>query len=104
MMNLDRIGHWFNRKQRKNPDVFAATGLSYMPTFKRNATTAELLRELALVAEQHPERFTKWVLVYCEDNDKRFMVRYLSGPTTRTSECFSVLAAGQQHIWQDSSK
>jgi hypothetical protein len=103
-MNLDRIRHWFQRPLRKNPDVFRATGLACLPNFKRNATTAELLRELALLAEQHPEQFAKWVLVYCEDNDKRFMVRYQCGAETRTSDSFGVLAAGQQHIWESSRR
>jgi hypothetical protein len=103
-MLLAKAKRWFAKERVCNPDVFAANGLSYLPNFKRNATTAEMLRELALIAEKHPERFKKWVLVFCEDNDQRFRVRYQSGRDTRTSDCFAVLAAGQQHIWQDTSK
>ena len=74
------------------------------PNFKKNATTAERLYEMAQVAELHPDQFNKWVLVYVEDNDKRCKVRYMNGPNTRTSDCFGVLALGQQHIWEDSRK
>lgn len=70
-----------------------------LPIWKKNASDGDRLRELALLADKKPEQFDKWVFVYCEDNDKRFKVRYISGEKTRTSDIFSVLAAGQQHVW-----
>lgn len=74
------------------------------PNYKSGSTTSERLIELAQLAEKHPERFDKWVLVYCEDNEQRFKIRYQSGPKTRTSDCFAVLAAGQQFIYDDTEK
>jgi hypothetical protein len=78
--------------------------IDYLPVWKKNATTGERLRELALIADKHPDWFAKWVLVYCEDNDKRFKVRYMQGEETRTSDCFAVLQTGLQHIWEDTRR
>lgn len=78
--------------------------VDYLPIWKKNATAGERLRELALIADKHPERFAKWVLVYCEDNDQRFKVRYMQGEETRTSDCFAVLSAGSHHIWADTAR
>jgi hypothetical protein len=78
--------------------------VDYLPVWKKNATTGERLRELALIADKHPDWFDKWVIVYCEDNDQRFKVQYMQGEQTRTSDCFSVLQAGIQHIWEDTRK
>ena len=78
--------------------------VDYLPIWKKGATPGERLRELAFIADKHPDWFRKWVLVYCEDNDVRFKVRTMSGEDTRTSDCFAVLAAGQHHIWQESER
>jgi hypothetical protein len=75
--------------------------VDYLPIWKKGATAAERLYELAQVAEKHPDWFDKWVLVHCEDNDKRFQVRYMNGEGTRTSDCLAVLSAGQMHIWEE---
>lgn len=81
-----------------------SSSVDYLPIWKKNATTGERLRELALIADKHPERFRKWVLVYCEDNDQRFMTRYMQGEETRTSDCFAVLHAGMQTIWDETKR
>lgn len=39
---------------------------SYLPVWKANATPAERLRELAHMAEKHPEWFEKFVVGYVE--------------------------------------
>lgn len=78
--------------------------VDYLPVWKRGATAGERLRELAFVADKHPEQFRKWVLVYCEDNDQRFKVRTMSGEETRTSDCLAVLEAGILHTWEDTRK
>jgi hypothetical protein len=75
-----------------------------LPIWKKGATTAERLHELALLAEKKPELFDKWVLVYCEDNDQRFRIRYEQGENTRTSDCFAVLSAGAMHIFEHTRK
>jgi hypothetical protein len=100
----DRVRHWFARSLRSQSPVHRSQPLDYLPKWKRDATAGERLRELALIADKHPEQFRKWVLVFCEDNDKRFKVRYMSGEETRTSDCFAVLATAQQHIWEETSR
>ncbi len=80
------------------------SNVELLPIWKKNASDGDRLRELACLADKRPEQFDKWVLVYCEDNDSRFKVRYLSGDKTRTSDCFAVLSAGQQHIWEETRK
>jgi hypothetical protein len=78
------------------------TAVDYLPVWKKNATAGERLRELALIADKHPERFQKWVIVYCEDSDKRFKTEWMNGEGTRTSDCLAVLTAGIQMVWSDS--
>lgn len=78
--------------------------IDYLPIWKKDAPAHERLYELAEIARKHPERFAKWVLVYCEDNDKRFMTRWMNGGDTRTSDCLAVLQAGLHTIWDDTSK
>lgn len=51
--------------------------LSYLPVWKANATPAERLRELALIAEKHPEMFKRFVVAYLEDLPNNcFKTRY----------------------------
>jgi hypothetical protein len=75
-----------------------------LPIWKRDAPTHERLYELAELARRHPEFFDKWVLVYCEDNDKRFKTRLMEGTGTRTSDSLAVLTAGIQTMWEDTKK
>lgn len=75
-----------------------------LPIWKKNATNAERFRELAPLAEKNPEKFDKWVLIYCEDNAERFKIRFEQGDNTRTSDCFGVLSAGAQHIFEVTRK
>lgn len=78
--------------------------VDYLPIWKKGATAGERLRELALIADKHPERFRKWVLVYCEDNDDRFKTRWMQGEETRTSDMFAVLTAGIQTVWEETRR
>lgn len=75
-----------------------------LPIWKKDAPAHERLYELAELAREKPEFFQKWVIVYCEDNDKKFMARYMSGEQTRTSDCLSVLEAGKLTIWQETQR
>lgn len=75
--------------------------LAVLPFWKRNATNEERFMELAHEARVHPEKFTKWVVVYCEDNDERFKTRWTCGKETRTSDCLAVLSAGALIIFDD---
>jgi hypothetical protein len=78
--------------------------IDYLPIWKKGAPTHERLYELAEIARKHPERFERWVIVYCEVSDKEFTTRHMSGETTRTIDCLGVLQAGMQRIWTDSHK
>lgn len=78
--------------------------IDYLPIWKKNAPAHERLMELAEIARKHPDRFRKWVLVYCEDNDQRFKTRYMQGEETRTSDCLAVLEAGKITIWNDTER
>lgn len=78
--------------------------IDYLPIWKKNATPGERLRELALIADKHPERFQKWVIVYCEDNERCFKTRWMNGEETRTSDCLAVLTAGVQTIFEETRK
>jgi hypothetical protein len=78
--------------------------VDYLPIWKKNATAGERLRELALIADKHPERFQKWVIVYCEDSDKRFKTWWMNGEETRTSDCLAVLTVGIQTIYEETKR
>lgn len=78
--------------------------IDILPIWKKDAPTHERLYELAEVARKHPDRFDKWVIVYCEDNEQRFKTRYMNGEKTRTSDCLAVLTAGIQTIYEDTSR
>jgi hypothetical protein len=78
--------------------------IDYLPIWKKDAPTHERLYELAEVARKHPERFQKWVIVYCEDSEKTFSTRYMNGEKTRSSDCLAVLQAGIQTIWDETHK
>lgn len=78
--------------------------VDYLPIWKKGATTAERLYELAMIAEKHPDQFQKWILVYCEDNDKRFKTRYVQGEETRTSDCLAILSACTLTLFEDTAR
>jgi hypothetical protein len=75
-----------------------------LPIWKKNAPAHERLYELAELAREKPDFFQKWVLVYCEDNDKRFKTRLMEGEGTRTSDSIAVLQAGILTLWEESRR
>lgn len=75
-----------------------------LPIWKKDAPTHERLYELAELAREKPELFQKWVIVYCEDNDKRFKTRLMEGTGTRTSDALAVLTAGIQTLWEETRR
>jgi hypothetical protein len=78
--------------------------VDYLPIWKKDAPAHERLYELAEIARKHPERFNKWVIVYCQDDEKRFVTRWMNGEQTRTSDCLAVLQAGIQTIWDETTR
>lgn len=78
--------------------------IDYLPIWKKGAPTHERLYELAEIARKHPERFEKWVIVYCQMDDAGLYTRYMNGEGTRTFDCMAVLQAGVQKIWSDTHK
>lgn len=75
-----------------------------LPIWKKDAPTHERLYELAELARRYPERFDKWVFVYCEDNDQRFKTRLMERTGQKTSECLAVLTAGLQTYWEETRR
>jgi len=76
--------------------------VDYLPIWKKNATTGERLRELALIADKHPERFERWVIVYMEIPAGQFRVRHMSHEGSKTIDCLGILDAGAKKIWDES--
>lgn len=87
--------------EREPPVV---SNVEYLPIWKKGATAAERLRELAFIADKHPDWFDKWVIVYCEDNTQRLKVHWMSGEQTRTSDCLAVLSAGSMTIFEETRR
>ena len=57
-----------------NPD-----NVRYLPMWKQGATAEERFLELAQIARQHPERFSRLFVVYQEElPDKSTITRYVS--------------------------
>lgn len=75
-----------------------------LPIWKKDAPAHERLYELAELARRYPDRFDKWVIVYCEDNDKRYKIRMMEGTGTRTSDAMAALTAGIQQLWEDTRR
>lgn len=76
-----------------------SASITTLPIWKKDTTACERLYELAELAREKPELFQKWVIVYCEDNDKTFKTRSVSGEGTRTSDSLAVLQAGILDLW-----
>ena len=74
------------------------TNVELMPIWKRgNATPAERLRELALMADKNPERFAKLAVVYIEDNGKGDVTRYANYGVT-TMELLGMLRMAEVEV------
>jgi len=78
--------------------------IDFLPIWKKDAPVHERLQELAEIARKHPERFQKWILVYCEDNDQRFKTRYMQGEQTRTSDCLAILSAAAMTLFEETRR
>lgn len=80
------------------------SNIDYLPIWKKGAPAHERLYELAEIARKHPERFQKWIIVYCEDNEERFKTRWINGEETRTSDCLGILQAAIQTVFEETKK
>lgn len=76
--------------------------VDYLPIWKRGATAGERLRELALIADKHPERFARWICVYAELPEGRFIIRHIGPDGFKTIDQLGLLDAGAKQLWQDS--
>jgi hypothetical protein len=81
-----------------------SASIETLPIWKKNAPAHERLYELAELAREKPEFFDKWVLVYYEDNEKRFKTRMMEGQKTRTSDALAVLQAGILTLWDETKR
>ena len=68
--------------------------LIYLPLWKKDATPEERLLEIAMIARKHPERFSKFIVVYQENNDKSSQERYVTYHTN-TTEALGLLRLGE---------
>ena len=78
-----------------------------LPIWKRGASAAERLDELAQMAREHPERFEKFILVYHETlADKKVKVRVISfsaafaGSELSAVETMGLLSLGQHQEFE----
>lgn len=78
--------------------------LSYVPRWKKGATPGERLREVALIADKHPERFTKMVILYAEITSETVQTRMAYGEGTATSDAMGLLAMGQHKLWDNTHR
>lgn len=97
-----RVRRWFDRRQSPPLARYPSQPLAYLPNWKKDATPGERLREVALIADKHPERFGKMVLVYTEENAEGIYTRMAFGSNTRTSDAMGLLTLGQHRLWHDS--
>lgn len=78
--------------------------LSYLPVWKANATPAERLQELVLMAEKHPEWFQKFVIGYVEidkEGDHKFGYHVYG---MRTTEAIGVFEMAKNKLIEATSK
>lgn len=87
----------------------SADNVVSLPNWKKNATAYERLSEIALLAKEHPTRFTKFVIVYEElMSNGNIKIRNLSfkelGLQLGLAEELGLLNMGQLRLWEESSK
>lgn len=97
----ERVAKWFRPRNAPPATQYPSLSIDYLPVWKRGATPGERLREVALIADKHPERFGKMVIVYTEENEKGVYTRMAFGEKTRTSDAMGLLALGQHRLWHD---
>ncbi len=80
------------------------SNVELLPLWKKNATAAERLHELALLAAKRPEQFDKFVVIYAECRPDKLHYRYENGPDTTTHDCMALCQAGAVHIFTSSQR
>ena len=79
------------------------TNIDYLPVWKANATPAERLRELAFIAEKHPEWFENFVMAYNETRpDGQTKTRYHCY-NLRTTEAIGMMEIAKIRLHEDTS-
>lgn len=97
----ERVARWFKPRNTFPAAQYPSQPVDYLPLWKRGATPGERLREVALIADKHPERFGKMVVVYTEENEQGILTRLAFGETTRTSDAMGLLTLAQHRLWHD---
>lgn len=77
--------------------------VSYLPIWKKNASVAERLEEIALIARKYPERFDKLVVLYVETLPGPTpaglsQLRYIDSNTT-THEFMGICQDALMTVW-----
>jgi hypothetical protein len=76
--------------------------IDYLPVWKQGATAEERLLELAIMAKKKPEIFSKFALVYIEEQGDRTMTRQLTFNCS-TFEAAGILESGKWDILSGSA-
>ena len=80
------------------------SNVDYLPIWKKNATVADRLYELAMMAEKNPDRFEKLAVIYQENNtEKGTFTRWVSAGCN-TNELIGIIHIGLLHIYEDTHK
>lgn len=69
--------------------------VSYLPIWKEGATAVERFNELAMIANKHPEWFSRLVVLYAEETDEGIKLRTVCTKLT-TYELVGMLADAQR--------
>ena len=74
--------------------------VSYLPVWKKGATAEERFLELAMMARQNPDRFSKVAVIWSYENEEKAMMatRYVSSDMT-TMELLGLLELGRQEVF-----
>lgn len=71
--------------------------VAYLPLWKKGATPEERLMEVAAIARNHPERFSKLAVIYIEDTGKSDVTRYACNGVT-TLELLGLLELAREEV------
>ena len=76
--------------------------ISYLPIWKAKATAEERFYELAMIAHEYPERFTKVVVVYQErlPREGNWTATRQISAGCNTDEAIGILEQGKMEIYK----
>lgn len=75
--------------------------LDYLPVWKAGASVEDRFNELAMMAQKHPERFSKLVVIYTETLASGNTVLRQASLGVSTHEMVSMLAEAQFNVLEN---